>query len=42
MTLGSHHKTEGPMFSIEALFMLGALLAIDALLLWTGRKRKVR
>lgn len=30
------------MFSIETLFMLIALLAIDALLLWTGRKRKGR
>lgn len=30
------------MFSAETLLMLATLLAIDAMLLWTGRKRKAR
>jgi hypothetical protein len=38
----THQPQEGPMFSIETLFTLGALLALDTVILWTGRKRKVR
>lgn len=39
--MSRHHKTEGPM-EFETLLMLGALFALDTVILWTGRKRKVR